>query len=68
MKKKMNPRKFGMIFIPICSVLLILSLVVTGVMQYWSTVMDAVFGSTQIVITPAAGAENWDTDYYSYPT
>ena len=65
MKKKMNPRKFGMIFIPVCSVLLILSLVVTGVMQYWSTVMDAVFGSAQIVITPAAGAENWDTDYYN---
>lgn len=64
MKKKMAPKKFGGIFISICSVLLVLSLVVTGVMQYWSTVMDAVFGSAQISVTPAAGTEDWDTDYY----
>ena len=64
MKKKMSPKKFGKIFIPITAVLLILCLVVTGVMNYWSTVMDAVFGSAQINITPAAGSENWNTDYY----
>ena len=64
MKKKMSPKKFGGIFIPLCSILLVLSLVTTGVMQYWSTVMDAVFGSAQISITPATGTENWDTDYY----
>ncbi|MCI8547177.1 MAG: hypothetical protein HFJ44_08165 [Clostridia bacterium] len=64
MKKKMSPKKFGGIFIPLCSILLVLSLVATGVMQYWSTVMDAVFGSAQISITPATGTENWDTDYY----
>ena len=64
MKKKMAPKKFGGIFISICSVLLVLSLVVTGVMQYWSTVMDAVFGSAQISVTPAAGTGDWDTDYY----
>lgn len=64
MKKKMGPKKFGKIFIPITAVLLILCLVVTGVMNYWSTVMDAVFGSAQINITAAAGSENWNTDYY----
>ena len=64
MKKKMSPKKFGRIFIPITAVLLILCLVVTGVMNYWSTVMDAVFGAAQINITPASGSEKWDTDYY----
>ena len=64
MKKKMNPKKFGSIFIPITSVLLIVSIVLTGVMNYWSTVMDAVFGSAEIHVTPAVGTENWDTDYY----
>lgn len=63
-KTPMSAKKFGSIFIPITAVLLVLSLVVTGVMQYWSTVMDAVFGSATISITPAAGTENWNTDYY----
>ena len=64
MKKKMSPKKFGKIFIPIAAVLLILCFVITGIMNYWSTVMDAVFGSAEINITPAAGSENWNTDYY----
>lgn len=54
-KKEMSAKKFGAIFIPIfipiTAVLLVLSLVATGVMQYWSTVMDAVFGGAQISIT-----------------
>ena len=64
MKKKMSPKKFGSITITITALLLVLVLVATGVMNYWSTVMDAVFGSATISITPATGTENWDTDYY----
>ena len=48
MKKKMSPRKFGGIAISVTAVLLVLALVATGVMNYWSTVMDAVFGSPTI--------------------
>ena len=64
MKKKMSPKKFGGIFITITALLLILCFVVSGVMSYWSTVMDAVFGSGKISVTPATGTENWNTDYY----
>ena len=64
MKKKMSPKKFGGIFITITAILLILCFVVSGVMSYWSTVMDAVFGSGKISVTPAIGTENWNTDYY----
>lgn len=63
-KKKMSGKKFGAIFIPITAILLIFSLVVNGVMQYWSTVMDAVFGSAKVITTAAEGTENWDSDYY----
>ena len=64
MKKKMSPKKFGGIFITVTAILLILCFVVSGVMSYWSTVMDAVFGSGKISVTPATGTENWNTDYY----
>ena len=60
----MSPKKFGGIFITITAILLILCFVVSGVMSYWSTVMDAVFGSGKINVTPASGTENWNTDYY----
>jgi len=63
-KRPMSAKKFGRIFIPVTAVLLVLSLVVSGVMQYWSTVMDTVFGAAPISITPASGTENWNTDYY----
>ena len=58
MKKKMSPKKFGGIFITVTAILLILCFVVSGVMSYWSTVMDAVFGSGKISVTPATGTEN----------
>ena len=63
-KKKMSSKKFMAIFIPITAVLLVTAIVITGVMQYWSTVMDAVFGEAQMSVTSAEGTENWDTDYY----
>lgn len=63
-KKKMSSKKFMAIFIPITAVLLVTAIVITCVMQYWSTVMDAVFGEAKISITSAEGTENWDTDYY----
>ena len=62
--KKMSSKKFMAIFIPITAVLLVTAIVITGVMQYWSTVMDAVFGEAQMSVTSAEGTENWDTDYY----
>lgn len=68
MKKKMSPRKFGSIFISITAVLLVAAIVVTCVMNYWSTVMDAVFGSAKINIQAAKGTESWDTDYYKLTT
>ena len=64
MKKKMSPKKFGRIFITLTAILLILAIVASCVMSYWSTVMDAVFGSAVIHVTPASGTESWDTDYY----
>lgn len=63
-KKKMGSRKFMAVFIPITAVLLVTSIVITCVMQYWSTVMDAVFGEAQMSITSAEDTESWDTDYY----
>ena len=63
-KKKMSSRKFMAIFIPITAVLLVTSIVITCVMEYWSTVMDAVFGEASISIEAAPGTENWNTDYY----
>lgn len=63
-KKKMSSRKFMAIFLPVTAVLLITSIVITCVMEYWSTVMDAVFGEAKISIEAAPGTENWNTDYY----
>ena len=64
MKKKMGPKKFGFIFIPVSAVLLGAAIAASSVMDYWSTVMNAVFGAPEIKITAAVGTENWDTDYY----
>ena len=63
-KKRMSSRRFMAIFIPITAVLLVSSIVITCVMEYWSTVMDAVFGEASISIQAADGTENWNTDYY----
>ena len=63
-KKKMSSRKFMAIFLPVTAVLLITSIVITCVMEYWSTVMDAFFGEAKISIEAAPGTENWNTDYY----
>ena len=64
-KKKMSSRKFMAIFLPITAVLLASSIVITCVMEYWSTVMDAVFGEATVSTKAAPGTENWDTDYYN---
>ncbi|WP_432630180.1 glycoside hydrolase family 3 C-terminal domain-containing protein [Brotaphodocola sp.] len=64
MKKKKNNRKYITISMSIASLLLVFSMVVTGVMQYWSTVMDAVFGNGHVIVSSKAGTENWDSDYY----
>lgn len=64
-KKKMSSRKFMAIFLPVTAVLLVTSIVITCVMEYWSTVMDAVFGEASISINAAPGTENWNTDYYN---
>ena len=60
----MSARKFRVIFLPVTAVLLATAIAVTCVMEYWSTVMDAVFGSAQVSTIPAEGTEDWDTDYY----
>ena len=60
----MSARKFRAIFLPVTAVLLATAIAVTCVMEYWSTVMDAVFGSAQVSTIPAEGTEDWDTDYY----
>lgn len=64
MKKKRNNRKFIGISISVASILLVFSIVVTCVMQYWSTVMDAVFGNAQVKVVAQEGTEDWATDYY----
>ena len=63
-KKKMSSRRFMAIFMPVTAVLLATSIVITCVMEYWSTVMDAVFGEADISIAAAPGTEDWNTDYY----
>lgn len=63
-KAKMTGKRFGRIFIPLTAILLVVALVLSYVMQYWSTVMDAVFGGSSIVTKAAEGAENWNSDYY----
>ena len=63
-KKRMSSRRFMAIFIPITAVLLVSSIVITCVMEYWSTVMDAVFGEASISIKAADGTDTWNTDYY----
>lgn len=63
-KKKMSSRRFMAVFLPITAVLLATSIVITCVMEYWSTVMDAVFGDAKISISAAPGTEDWNTDYY----
>ena len=60
----MSARKFRAIFLPVTAVLLATAIAVTCVMEYWSTVMDAVFGSAQVSTIPAEGTEDWNTDYY----
>ena len=64
-KKKMSSRRFMAIFLPVTAVLLATSIVITCVMEYWSTVMDAVFGEADISIAAAPGTEDWNPDYYS---
>ncbi len=63
-KKKMKSKKFAKIFVPVTGVVLGTSIAASAVMQYWSTVMDAVFGEAQLHITAAEGTESWNTDYY----
>lgn len=48
----MSARKFRAIFLPATAVLLATAIAVTCVMEYWSTVMDAVFGSAQVSTIP----------------
>lgn len=63
-RHKMTSRHFMAIVLPITSVLLVTSIVLSYVMQYWSTVMDAAFGEAKMHITAAEGTQDWDTDYY----
>lgn len=61
---KRNNRKFIGISMTLVSILLIFSIAVSSIMQYWSTVMDAVFGTGEIIISTQTGTEDWDADYY----
>ena len=63
-KKRMSNKKFASIFLPLASIFLVICIIVTMLMQYWSTVMDAAFGGSEIITSSAVGTENWDTDYY----
>ncbi len=63
-RKKMSNRAFIAIFMSVTSVLLAACIVVSVLMEYWSTVMDAALGGSQVITSPAVGTENWNTDYY----
>ena len=64
MRKKRKNRTFNVILPIIAVSFLGLSIGISLMMEYWSTVMDAVFGSAEVRTAQAEGTENWDTDYY----
>lgn len=59
-KSPMSARRFALIFFPITSVLLIVSIVAMAVMGYYENVMNEVFGSAQMKIV----GNDEGTDYY----
>lgn len=63
-KKKMKRSTFLLILCPIMALLVGGIIAVSCIMEYWSIVMNQVFGGPSIVISEAEGTENWNSDYY----
>lgn len=63
-KLRMSNKRFIAIITPILAILLGLIIAATVAMNYFSGVMDLVFGKGARVVSTVAGTENWDADYY----
>ena len=63
-KKRMSKTKLLVILVPAMVLLLGVIIAVTSIMNYYSIVMNAVFGGSDIIIEKAEGSEDWDADYY----
>ena len=63
-RKRMNQGRFMKIWIPIISVLFVLCLVVTIVLNNMTQTMDSFFGKGERHIVNAENTQTWDLEYY----
>ncbi len=52
------------IMMPITAILLVLSLVLNYVANYFDYILDQYIGAAKVTVTKAEGTEDWNTDYY----
>lgn len=63
-KLKMSNKRFLAIFVPICAILLALTIVLFPLADHFRPLLDNRLGRGKRVIETIEGAENWDTEYY----
>lgn len=64
-KKKMNNRKFRKVFIPIITVMILLSTVVTVGTNYFSNSLDTYLGRGERIVDTIESSEDWDLEFYN---
>ena len=52
------------ILMPVTAFLLIFSIVLNYVANYFDYILDQYIGAAEVTVTKAEGTEDWDTDYY----
>ena len=63
--KKMSLRKYLVIWVPLLSIILVLALAATIVMNIFASSLDTYLGKGNRVVQAVEGTENWDLDYYN---
>ena len=63
-KLKMSNKRFLAIFVPICAVLLALTIVLFPLSNYFRVLLDNRLGRGNRVVETVEGTEDWDTEYY----
>ncbi|MGL5260461.1 MAG: glycoside hydrolase family 3 C-terminal domain-containing protein [Lachnospiraceae bacterium] len=64
MKAKMSTKKFTAIWSSVVAILLVITLVANIAANIFSGYMDLFFGTGEMIITTAEGADEWDSEYY----
>ncbi len=64
-KKKMSPKKFNIIMSVVLVVLVIFSVLLTVLTNFYRQAVNQVLGSGKATMTSAEGSEDWNSDYYN---